>query len=65
MTLDIIRGGIIIILLVSFAGMAVWLWFFADRQQLDQAARMPLDDKDTLQGRTGQHRADQHRGVSS
>ena len=60
MTLDIIRGGIIIILLASFAGMAVWLWFFADRQQLDQAARMPLDDQDNVLDEN-----EHHRGVSS
>ena len=56
MTLDIIRGGIIIILLASFAGMAIWLWFYADRQQLDQAARMPLDDQDNLLDQNEQQR---------
>ena len=42
--LDLIRGLIIILLLASFFGMAIWLWFFADRRQLEEAAHLPLQD---------------------
>jgi cbb3-type cytochrome oxidase subunit 3 len=46
--LDLIRGGVIIFLLISFFGMGIWLWFYADRKQLDQLANMPLEDNDNL-----------------
>lgn len=46
MDLNLLRGVIIILLLLSFFGMGIWLWFYADRNKLDQAARMPLEEDD-------------------
>lgn len=55
MDLDLVRGLIVIFLIISFVGMVVWLWLFADRRKLDQAAYMPLQDRHPINSEEAGH----------
>jgi len=57
--LDVLRGAIIVLLILLFAGMVIWLWFIADRRRFDEAARLPLAD-DVIPVRTARLGASDH-----